>query len=106
MDDVDKHLKSIYKRNTYISLSCESQYDVKMTVNSNKDECYRIVRDILVGSVNSSCIYGIEGNEIYFTVSKHDIHVVDMVLKALNKKKNIVIESISVNPYKIKHYMK
>ena len=106
MEDVDKHFKSIYKRNTYISLSYENQYDVKLIVNTNKDECYRIVRDTLANTVNGSCVYGVEGNEIYFTVSNHDVCAIDKVLKALNKKKNIVIESISVNPYKIKHYMK
>ena len=105
MDNIKNYIKTLFHQDTDILLSSQSNNDVKIHVSKGKDECYKIVRETLMNNINGSCIYGIDDDIIYFTLSKNDIMVFEKIAKAIKKKNSIIIDTVVINPYKFSFSM-
>lgn len=103
MDNIKQYIRTLFDININILLSPESEYDVKLMVSKGSEECYECVRDILKKKINGGCIYGTDGQLIYFSVSKNEIMVVEDIAKIISKKTSIVIDTVIINPYKFSH---
>jgi len=104
MDD-DKYIKTLFKRNTYIESSNDCSKDVTFIVSNGVNELYNIVRDCLLKRVNGSCIYCSNDNEVFFTVSKKDMGVLEEISKKIKRDKRIRLEKVLLNTRKINSYL-
>ena len=103
MGNTNDYIKTLFHQDIKVSPLNNMSNDMLIHLKKGTTECYDIVRDTLTKNINGSCIYGIDGDTVYFTLSKHDAHVVEKVAKKISNKKNIWIESVDFNPYKFKY---
>lgn len=103
--DNEKYLKTLFKKNTDIQITNDANKDVTFVVSKGQGELFNIVRDSLLENVNGSCIYSSKDNEIYFTVSKHDINVIEVISKKIKKDRRIHLSKVVINPNKIRRYL-
>ncbi len=101
----EKYIKTLFKKNTNIQTADDSNKDVTFVVSKGKAELFNIVRDSLLENVNGSCIYCSNDNEVYFTVSKNDMDVLEVITKKIKKDRRIQLSKVLINTRKIRSYL-
>lgn len=104
MED-EKYLKTLFKRNTNIQVSDDSGKDVIFITSKGQDELFNIVRDTLLEKVNGSCIYSCNDNEVYFSVSKSDMNVLEAITKKIKRDRRIHLTKVLINTKKVNSYL-
>lgn len=100
MENTNDYIKTLFQQDIKVTQLKGITNDIVIHLKKGKDECYNLVRDTLTKSVNGSCIYGVDGDTVYFTINKKDALVVEKIAKRLRKKKLIEIDGVDFNPRK------
>jgi hypothetical protein len=101
----EKYIKTLFKKNTNIQATDDSGKDVIFVVSKGQSELFNIVRDCLLENVSGSCIYCSRDNEVYFTVSKSDMNVLEVISKKIKKDRRIEISKVLINSRKVRSYL-